>query len=186
MGERRMQTFADAITSTNLSTPDALELFDSLNPVQIDFMLGSWKGEGVPTKHPLDGFLETYHWYGKTFESAEHVHPLVFRRASGSRCRVNPVFLIPTLWLIDRRALPKTRTVARIFQALLPLLVTGHSCARLRLTSYRGRESATMIYDSLPINDVFRMVDEDTVMGVMDRKGEEQPFFFMLRRERQA
>ena len=43
-----------------------------------------------------------------------------------------------------------------------------------------------MIYDSLPINDVFRMVDEDTVMGVMDRKGEEQPFFFMLRRERQA
>jgi hypothetical protein len=40
-----------------------------------------------------------------------------------------------------------------------------------------------MIYDDLPINDVFRKVDNNTVLGVMDLKGMEQPFFFVLRRE---
>lgn len=96
------------------------------------------------------------------------------------------MFMIPTLWLLDRRVLPKAKTFGRIFQTLLPLLATSRSYARLRLTSYRGTESATMIYDNLPINDVFRMVDEDTVMGVMDRKGSDQPFFFILRREHEA
>ncbi len=39
-----------------------------------------------------------------------------------------------------------------------------------------------MIYDGLAINDVFRMVDANTVLGVMDRKGDGQFFFFVLRR----
>jgi hypothetical protein len=40
-----------------------------------------------------------------------------------------------------------------------------------------------MIYDNLPINDVFRKVDQDTVLGAMDLKGIPRPFFFVLRRE---
>ena len=40
-----------------------------------------------------------------------------------------------------------------------------------------------MIYDSLPINDVFRKVDEDCVLGAMDMRFTPQPFFFVLRRE---
>jgi len=65
----------------------------------------------------------------------------------------------------------------------MPLFATRRSQARLRLTEYRGKSSATMIYDSLPINDVFRKVDENTVLGIMDMKGVAQPFFFILRRE---
>jgi len=48
---------------------------------------------------------------------------------------------------------------------------------------YRGKVSATMIYDYLPINDVFRKVDDNTVLGLMDFKGMPQPFFFVLDRE---
>jgi hypothetical protein len=40
-----------------------------------------------------------------------------------------------------------------------------------------------MIYDSLPINDIFRKVDDHTVLGVMDVRFTPQPFFFVLRRE---
>jgi hypothetical protein len=65
----------------------------------------------------------------------------------------------------------------------MPLLSTAHSSARLRMTSYRGVVSATMVYDHLPINDVFRQLDDDSVLGVMDLKGMETPFFFLLRRE---
>jgi hypothetical protein len=51
------------------------------------------------------------------------------------------------------------------------------------MTNYRGKVSATLIYDDLPINDAFRLVDTNTVLGVMDLKGMEQPFFFVLNRE---
>jgi hypothetical protein len=63
------------------------------------------------------------------------------------------------------------------------LLQTEQPKARLRMTEYRGVVSATMIYDSLPINDVFRKVDEDCVLGAMDMRSTPQPFFFVLRRE---
>jgi hypothetical protein len=47
----------------------------------------------------------------------------------------------------------------------------------------RGKVSATMIYDQLPINDVFRKLDDNTVIGVMDNKHEKEPLFFKLSRE---
>ena len=43
--------------------------------------------------------------------------------------------------------------------------------------------SATMIYDRLPVNDVFRKLDNNTVIGVMDNKHVKDPFFFKLRRD---
>jgi hypothetical protein len=51
------------------------------------------------------------------------------------------------------------------------------------MTEYRGVVSATMSYDDLPVHDVFRAVDGDTVVGAMDLRGLEQPFLFFLRRE---
>jgi hypothetical protein len=65
------------------TTAEALELFDSLEPVDVDFMIGRWQGEGFHTGHPMDGLLEAYHWYGKRFESPEDVHPLVFSTSGG-------------------------------------------------------------------------------------------------------
>ena len=40
-----------------------------------------------------------------------------------------------------------------------------------------------MIYGQLPINDVFRKLDDNTVIGVMDNKHEKEPFFFKLSRD---
>jgi hypothetical protein len=40
-----------------------------------------------------------------------------------------------------------------------------------------------MIYDHAPIVDCFRRLDENSLLGVMDLKGMQQPFFFVLRRE---
>jgi hypothetical protein len=62
-------------------------------------------------------------------------------------------------------------------------MATGRPTARLRLTQYRGVVTATMCYDALPINDVFRKVDDDTLVGVMDLRGMTEPFLFVLRRE---
>ena len=161
------------------ATRDALATFDSLDTIDIEFMLGGWKGEGFQTDHRLDGLLETYRWHGKRFDSPEHVHPLVFTRLRGGTASVNPAFMGPAL----RLPMPRAAIMGRLFQVVLPLLATKKSRARLRMTRYRGKTSATMIYDQLPINDVFRKIDKDTVLGAMDFKGMASPFFFVLRRE---
>ncbi len=54
------------------------------------------------------------------------------------------------------------------------------------MTRHRGKVSATMVYDNLPIHDVFRKMDADTVLGIMDLKGLKKPFFFVLRRKAAA
>lgn len=54
--------------------------------------------------------------------------------------------------------------------------------ATLQRRAYRGVETATMVYDRHPVADHFRRVDADTVVGVMDRKGERRPLVFTLRR----
>jgi len=169
--------------TTTTTTEAAFARFDGLPPVEIPFLLGAWTGEGVPTGHPLDGALEAFHWHGKRFDSAEDVHPLVFTTLGGGLTCVEPKVVGPGLRLVDRVPVPKSALAGGLFQLLLPLLSTTRSRARLRMTSYRGVVSATMLYDYLPINDVFRQVDDDTVLGVMDLKGMERPFFFLLRRE---
>ncbi len=164
-----------------LTTEAALALFDRLDPVTPQELLGSWRGEGFPTGHPLDGLLEAWHWQGKRFDSLEEVHPLVFEGPGGGPVRVNParvpLALLRAPWV--GRLIP----LGGLCPWLAPLVATRRSAARLRSTLYRGKVSATMIYDALPIQDVFRRLAGDRLLGVMDCKGMEQPFFFVLRRE---
>ena len=54
--------------------------------------------------------------------------------------------------------------------------------ASLREVTHRGVTTATMVYDKQPIFDHFRRVDGETVLGWMDRKGEDVALFFYLRR----
>lgn len=164
-----------------MTTLQALALFDNSEPVNIDFMLGRWRGTGLPTQHPLDGLLENYNWYGKEFIDAENVDPLLFANRQGHLFKVNPSFM-PTI-LATRFPFLKSVLANRLFTLVSPLLTTTEHKARLRMTEYRGKYSATMIYDALPINDVFRKIDQNTLIGAMDLKGIEQPFFFMLHRD---
>ncbi|MGB3309771.1 MAG: DUF4334 domain-containing protein [Nodosilinea sp.] len=179
----RVQTFSNPVDIGKASPAEALEFFDSLATVEVSDLIGSWQGKSFPTGHPLDGALEVYHWYGKRFESAEQVHPLVFKTLNGGTANVNPLWALPIVHWLNAWPIPKAKAGGRIFQTCIGLFSTRRSCARLRLTTYRGKATATMIYDTLPINDIFRKINDDTMLGLMDLKGANQPFFFILHRE---
>jgi GXWXG protein/Domain of unknown function (DUF4334) len=162
------------------STAEALQLFDALEPVDLDFMLGRWQGAGLATDHPMDGLLEASNWYGKEFIDAETVHPLLFLDGQNRIIKVapNPMAMA---WVSKIPGLkhPSMKPLLLLTNALLK---TESSQARLRMMDYRGKVSATMIYDYLPINDAFRKIDDNTVFGIMDFKTLPQPFCFILKR----
>lgn len=64
----------------------------------------------------------------------------------------------------------------------------GGGGASLWDVEFRGETTATMVYDALPVFDHFRIVDDDTVMGIMNGKleplfGTADPYYFWLERE---
>ena len=163
------------------TTEKALQFFDALEPVSLDFMLSRWQGSGLHTDHPMDGLLEASNWYGKEFIDPETVHPLLFLDTRGEIIKVAPQPMAMK-WALNMPGL-KSDWMQPLLGLSTSLLKTEESQARLRMMDYRGKVSATMIYDYLPINDTFRKVDDDTVLGVMDYKESPQPFFFMLKRD---
>jgi hypothetical protein len=168
------------------STSEALEFFDTLPAVQLPEMRGRWKGSGLPTDHPMDGLLEALRWYGKEFVDDDHVHPLLFCGRGGRLVVLSPA-RIP-IQLAMRAAPGAVKQAPRsllgwTFPLARPWLATRRFGARLRMTEFRGVSSATMIYDQLPIHDIFRRVDDQTVLGLMDMRGMDQPFFFVLRHD---
>jgi hypothetical protein len=168
--------------SAPLEAGAALALFDRLPPVAPEDLLGRWRGESFASGHPLDGILETYHWYGKAFHSRERVDPLLFQTAAGAVLPLRAVMPDPR-WL-ERWPWLRGRAAGDGFQRLLlPLLVCRAPQARLRRIEHRGISTAAMLYDRLPIIDVFRRLDDGGLLGLMDARGIEQPFFFVLRRE---
>ena len=162
---------------------EALCFFDSLPPMAATGMIGSGRGGGLRTGHPLDGMLEVFGWRGKRFDGPEAVHPLIFGKP-GALFSVNPS-LAPLGLVLRYGRFIRYPAVAPIARLALGFLRTDKPKARLRMTEFRGVTTATMVYDSLPINDVFRSVDADTALGLMDRRGDEAPgyFYFVLRRE---
>ena len=163
-----------------MSTDDAMALFDRLEPATAEQMIGHWRGEGIDTGHPMDGMLESSYWHGKVFESPEAVHPLVHNMPIWGRVSVNPALLPIRL----STALPMRDTLAPfLFPMLAPLVRSRRARARLRTVEFRGRYCAAMVYDAKAIIDVFAQYDRDTLLGWMDSKGMTQPYFFKLFRE---
>jgi hypothetical protein len=172
----------DAKARPEAGTEAALALFDRLAPVEPGELLGHWRGQSFSSGHPLDGVLETYHWHGKAFHSLERVDPLLFETTAGAVVPLRAVMPDPR-WLQSWPWL-RSRAAGRLFQRLLlPLLRSGAPQARLRRLEHRGVSTAAMLYDRLPIIDVFRRLDDGRLLGLMDARGIEQPFFFVLHRE---
>ncbi len=163
----------------NISTEAALQLFDDLEPVDIEFMISKWKGSGFHTNHQMDGLLKVFNWYGKEFISADSVHPLLFSDGN-SIFKVDPNPTIINLGL--SLPIPRNEAMKPLYIQMSKIFKTEDSKARVRMMDYRDKVSATMIYDYLPINDVFRKVDDNIVLGLMDFKRISQPFFFLLNR----
>ena len=170
-----------------MTRDEALTTFDAAPAVEPEFMIGTWRGRELPTGHPLDGLLALSGWWGKQFDNTETVHPLLFPTRDGAALwaldpRLVPVGAVLRVPFLPRRPLPG------LVSALRPLAGTRTPKARLRITRYRGVDSATMVYDHLPVNDVFRELPRaqdgaDRVIGAMDMRGCAQPYFFVLQRD---
>jgi hypothetical protein len=173
------------LPATTLSQQKAFAIFDGLEAVHLQFMLGTWKGRELHTGHPMEGMLDLLQWYGKEFVDYETVHPLLCRTKHDKFFYANPG-LMPFDSPLFRKCIcgHLPMTALRIISTLiLPLVHTKRSKARIRMIEHRGIVSAAMIYDQLGICDVFRKLDENTVLGVMDLKGEHQlGYFFVLER----
>ncbi|WP_413467606.1 DUF4334 domain-containing protein [Mycobacterium sp. RTGN3] len=155
-----------------------MNLFDRLPTVSVDgITTGRWRGEELLTGHPLDNLLTAGGWYGKQFDGPEFVHPLLFKGPLGK------------IFAVDPRKAPMQASdrvpakAVKFGRYLLPALATRKPRARLRNLEYRGKTSAAMIYDDLPIIDIFRRVADDTLLGVMDNRAAPLPYFFILHRE---
>jgi len=125
--------------------------------------------------------LELTRWYGKEFVSNDHIHPLLFLDKNNNIFKVTPNPMAMKLAL--RFPVHKIKVLKPLFSLLTLLSKTEASRARIRMMEYRQKNSATMIYDNLPIHDVFRKINDNTVLGLMDCKYISNPFFFILERD---
>lgn len=173
----------DVLPDAPTTSSAALDLFDAAPAVDAEAMIGTWHGAEVPTGHPLDGLLDASGWWGKQFVDAETVHPLLFPAGDGTLWPLNPLLAFGGLGVATRIPALRNRNHLSTISRLRPALRARTPKARLRTTRYRGVDSATMIYDQLPINDVFRRIDDETVIGAMDLRGSTAPYFFILRRD---
>jgi len=163
------------------TTDQALAFFDALPAVSIDDIRGRWAGRELTTGHPWDGLLTASGWYGKQFDSPDAVHPLLFRTPKGTLFPVDPA-RIP-LRLAGRVPAAAVSAGRRLLlDVSTPLLRARGPKARLRDLQHRGKVGAAMIYDQLPIIDVFRRIDGTTLLGLMDMRALPQPYFFVLTR----
>ena len=173
----------DVLSPLPTTTDEALTVFDAAPAVDPEFMIGTWQGAELPTAHPMDGLLEASGWWGKQFVDAETVHPLLFPKDGGTALwPLSPVLAFGGLGLATKIPAVRNLSLVQPISALRPALRTKSAKARLRTTRYRGVDTATMIYDNLPINDVFRRIDDNTVIGAMDYRGGSRPYFFVLQR----
>ena len=166
------------LATRKASAEEALEVFDSLETVSSEFLHGRWKGFDIETNHPLNGLFGPTGWYGKIFVNNEDVHPLVFFAKENTE-----LYSVEPSFVPFNMNLPKDERLGLMFGMARIVLETKESRARLRNLEYRGRVSATMIYDGIPIMDTFVRIDDDRVLGVMDLKGQPLPFFFVLERD---
>ncbi|MFW0788566.1 DUF4334 domain-containing protein [Gordonia sp. CPCC 205333] len=172
--------------TSGVSTTDAATLFDSLPAVAVPDVVGAtWHGGEVPTDHPMDGLLTISGWYGKRFDDADRVHPLLFGER-GSLFPVNPKLVPIGLLNTLGPKLPK-RKVPGLSTGIKAAKTRRHR-ARLRVVEFQAgdgpaKPSAAMVYDDLPIIDHFRWLDTDILLGAMDLRGSAHPYFFYLERD---
>ena len=155
-------------------------MFDDLDAVTVDELTGRWRGSEIPTGHPLGGLLERYGWWGKRFDGREAAHPLVFADARGT-FSVDPAGAHPAL-LVRVPALLRAEPAGALGRRVLKLRRTSRPKGRLRMVEHRGVVTGTLVYDALPVQDHFRRVDDDTLLGLMDARAVAEPFLFVLRR----
>jgi hypothetical protein len=149
-------------------------------------MTGLWRGTEIPSGHPMDGLLSLAPWFGKRFYDEENAAPLIMRDKQGRLYSADPDRLIKYAKLLSLVPNKPAGIDPNLFDPFLKIFRTAKRRSRLREIRYRGVLTTAMIYDHLEIIDVFRKIDDNTVMGVMDFKGDmhNKGYFFFLKRQR--
>lgn len=170
-----------------MTEAEALALFDSLASCPVENLRGRWVGREVLTGGPLDGALANVSWYGKQCDGIHAVHPLMVRDRAGRPFALNPS-AVPMRLISHPIPAPRwmPRLAPRVMTALKPILRARTYGADLTSTTFRGVATAAMAYRDKPVVDVFRLVDENTVLGLMDYPGMSKPCFFVLHRDPQT
>lgn len=175
-----MITLPEMLQEKKASLEQALKFFDELDPVDLEFMKGRWKGYEISTGHPMDGLLELTGWYGKLFKNPEEVHPLLFYAQNRSALfSANPGLMPLKLSM----KLPKSKVLGSLITLLRPIFQTKKARARMRVVEYRGKLTGAMVYDQKAIIDVFVKIDDNTMLGSMDMKGDPRSYIFVLERD---
>ena len=165
-------TFDQAIKDGKVTTDEAYAIFDALPPASIETLIGIWKGSEFPSGHPNDGLLAASGWFGKRFTDANTVDPLLFYK------RDHKTFFAADPIRKFRASAEGVKDIASVQEEI----ETSEPTARLRMAVYRGKVTTAMIYDQAPIIDYFRQVDNNTLLGAMDRRGDNGTYYFILRR----
>ncbi|KAL4775890.1 hypothetical protein BDW60DRAFT_177008 [Aspergillus nidulans var. acristatus] len=152
------ETLTNILSSKPITALAATTLFNSLPSLPATGLLGTWHGTCALTDHPGIAALKAARWVGKDFHSTEDVDPIISLDAS----------------------LPypeATKGQGRVVNTFM-------GKARIREVKYNNVVSAAMVYNDKPIIDYFRVIDDRTVMGVMDAAGavEDHPLYFVLER----
>lgn len=79
----------------------------SLPPVLSAELTGVWRGEGIPSGHPLDGVLENLQWFGKRFPPDFRADALLFQWRPARLVPIEPSFF-PIRTVIRFAAFGKT------------------------------------------------------------------------------
>ncbi len=155
--------------------------FSNLPPVLPAEMIGIWRGEGVPSGHPLDGVLENLQWFGKRFHHDLRADALLFQWRPGRLVPIDPTFFPPRL-AIRFAAFGRTSIARNWFSYLQRAFRARSTTASLKLRSASHDETAAMVYDKQPIVDYFRRIGDDELAGMMVVRGDDRRYFFRLRR----
>ena len=84
--ELARKKFSELKERTDLVTDAELDdYWATLKPATIDGMIGEWKGDGFNTGDTLNDALKEARWFGKTFNSAADVKPLICLDADGQK-----------------------------------------------------------------------------------------------------
>jgi hypothetical protein len=155
--------------------------FASLPPVLPAELTGVWRGEGIPSGHPLDGVLENLQWFGKRFHPDFRADALLFQWQPGRLIPIEPSFF-PIRTVIRFAAFGKTSVARNWFSHLNKLVRARDTTASVKLRTVDGEETGAMVYDRQPIVDFFRRIGEDEIAGMMVVEGGKQRYFFRLKR----
>lgn len=79
------------------------ELFEALEPIDCDGMMGPWKGGELRTGHKGSLPLKALKWYGKTFNSRLDVKPLMCLDEEGKLYSNQLMKGEASLWMVEFR-----------------------------------------------------------------------------------